>query len=330
MRLMTRFALGTAGAMAFVAATPASAAACSGVTFGSDFAGAYNCNNLGTPTGVSGLLGGVAFLNNNTLLVGGNANSSNGYIASIGVTRDAGNHIIGFSAPSAVYAQAPNIDGGLAFGPGGVLFATGYPTNTLMQFKPGSNTPDKSTNLVGVTSSVGSLQFVPAGFGGAGKMKIVSYSSGEFYDAVLTPDGNGTFNITATKVANISGGPEGMVYVGGANNGFGVNSLLVSEYAAGTVSTYESDANGNPIVASRRVFLSGLSGAEGALIDPLTGDFIFSTFGSGNNIFVVSGFQVPNNPGVPEPASWALMIAGFGMAGGAIRARARKATVSIA
>lgn len=36
--------------------------------------------------------------------------------------------------------------------------------------------------------------------------------------------------------------------------------------------------------------VTGLNGAEGALIDPVTGDFLFSTFGSGNEVFKVTGF----------------------------------------
>ena len=143
MSLKTRFAL--AGALAAFSAMPAMAAPC-GVTFGVDFDGSYSCNNLGTPTDVTGLLGGVTFLDNSTLLVGGNANAGNGYIAQIGVIRDAGNHIIGFSGPSTKYADAPNIDGGLAFGPGGVLFATGYPNNTLLQFKSPATRPSCDTD----------------------------------------------------------------------------------------------------------------------------------------------------------------------------------------
>ena len=324
MILNKRLALAVSGAAAMFAASSASAAPCDGVTFGAGFDGSYTCNNLGTPTGVTGRLGGVQFLNNNTLLVGGEANVDGGYIASISVTRDANNHIIGFGAPSTFFADAPYIDGGLAYGPGGVLFATGYPVNTLLQYKTGSAAPDKVVTLSGVTGSVGALQFVPTGFGGAGSMKIVSYSTGDFYDAVLTPDGNGTYDISTTFVTNISGGPEGIVYVAGMNAGFGVDSLLVSEYGTGIVAAYDNDANGNPLAASRRVFLQGLGGAEGALIDPLTGDFIFSTFGGGNSIYVVSGFVTPPNPGVPEPATWAMLIAGFGMAGSAMRIRFRK------
>lgn len=38
---------------------------------------------------------------------------------------------------------------------------------------------------------------------------------------------------------------------------------------------------------------------------------------------ITLGDVIPGNPGVPEPASWAMMLAGFGIVGGAIRNRRR-------
>ena len=323
---MMRGYLFAAAAMVLVPGA-AQAAPCVGVTFGGTFGTSYSCSTLGTPTGVTGQLGGVTFLNNNTLLIGGNANTSTGYIAQIGVIRDAQNHIIGFSGGSTQYATAPNIDGGLAFGPNGVLFATGFPNNTLLQYKPGSTTPDRIDTLAGNFSSVGTLAFVPAGFAGAGQLKIASYSNGNLADATLTPDGNGTFTVsTSAPIVTLSGGPEGMIYVSGANAGFGgIDNMLVSEYGAGAVGAYQIDANGNPIIGTRQTFLSGLTGAEGAVVDPLTGDFIFSTFGGGNQLFVISGFITPPTPGgVPEPATWAMMLLGFGAIGTMLRRRKGK------
>jgi hypothetical protein len=74
--------------------------------------------------------------------------------------------------------------------------------------------------------------------------------------------------------------------------------MLVSEYGAGQVAAYEVDANGDPIISTRRTFISNLSGADGAFIDPVTGDFLFSTFGSGDRVVVVSGFAKPLPPPV--------------------------------
>jgi hypothetical protein len=54
-------------------------------------------------------------------------------------------------------------------------------------------------------------------------------------------------------------------------------------------------------VGTRTDFITGLSGAEGAFIDPVTGDFLFSTFGGGNSVIRVSGFAVP--PAVPDAES---------------------------
>jgi hypothetical protein len=51
---------------------------------------------------------------------------------------------------------------------------------------------------------------------------------------------------------------------------------LLSEFSAGEIGAYDIDANRDPILATRRDFLTGLTGAEGAVIDPLTGDFLFS------------------------------------------------------
>ena len=68
----------------------------------------------------------------------------------------------------------------------------------------------------------------------------------------------------------------------------------MSEWSANNVAAYEVNGVGDPIVGSRALFISGLDGAEGAVTDPLTGDFLFSTFGAETDVvLVVEGFAAP-------------------------------------
>ena len=69
-----------------------------------------------------------------------------------------------------------------------------------------------------------------------------------------------------------------------------------------------------------------------ALFPPLNGAVTFDSF---TNVFTIDTLATPAtidssafeyalvSPGVPEPATWGLMIVGLGLAGGAMRRRAR-------
>ena len=186
----------------------------------------------------------------------------------------------------------------------------------ISQYRPGlpSAAPDKVIDAaaLGVASSQASLQFIPSTFPGAGLLKGLSWSGGEFYTFAVSPDGTGLFDIpSATLETTIGGGPEGFVYIKDTNPGFPVDSMLVSEFSAGNVAAYTLDAGGNPVPGSRQDFITGLDGAEGAAIDPLTGDFLFSTFGTAeDHLIIVQGF-LPPPPPVPEPSSLLLLAAGL-------------------
>jgi len=295
-------------------------------TIQTPFADSYAFTSLGAPQGVPPFFGGITFLDFDTLLIGGSANTLAGAIYSVDVTRDANNHVTGFAGPATFFAAAPGvaggIDGGLQFHPGSdVLFYTSYADNYLGQIRPGSTAPDSLIDLsaFGVTGSVGTLAFVPTGFAGAGDFIVASYLTSDWYRVGIDFNaGTGTYDVTgASLIGNFPGGPEGIIFVEAGNDDFAVDSVLVSEYASGRISAYELDASGNPVLATRRDFMTGLGGAEGAAFDPFSGDFLFSTFGGNDRVIVVQGLQATEVPvATPEPETlllFALACLGVGL-----------------
>src|SRR5208282_3555702 len=164
---------------------------------------------------------------------------------------------------------------------------------------------------LGIAVSTGALAFVPAGYSGAGQFKVSSYPSGDFYTVTLAADGSGTYNLTsATLQETLTGGPQGFAYVPQGSPLFPAQSILVAEYSNGSVASYTIDANGNPVLASRQDFVTGLTGAEGAAQDPLTGDLFFSTFGGSNQVIEVQGFISPQvNAQIPTLSPWGIVVA---------------------
>jgi hypothetical protein len=259
----------------------------------------YTAVSLGSVPGVPTSYGGLTFKagDPHTILIGGAANQAAGALYEIGVARDGENHITGFVGTAERYADAPYNDGGVTYGPGGVLFLARWPVNELGQLEPGSTTTDKVISLTPfeVSSSLSALAFVPAGYPGAGSLKMVTYSGGNWYDARVVSDGSGTWDLDDVAFqVQIPGGPEGFVYLPPGSPQFDdFSTILVAEYGAGTIAAYEIDDEGDPIVSTRQPFVTGLSGAEGAVVDPLTGDFLFSTFGGQNQVVAVRGFGIP-------------------------------------
>ncbi len=118
--------------------------------------------------------------------------------------------------------------------------------------------------------------------------------------ATLAPSSTvpGAYDVTSIIPGPLlQGGPEGIIYVPAGSPHFPKPSILLSEYSASSVSAWEVDATGDPIPGTRRVFITGLAGAEGAYIEASTGDFFFSTFNGGNRVIVVRGFAAAPCPG---------------------------------
>lgn len=268
------------------------------------FSQSYSLLDLGSVSGVPTPYGGVFILpgDPNSLFIGGSANEAGGALYRVPLARNGQGFITGFTGPAARMADAPYNDGGIVPDPGGLISYVQWPSNNFAQLNLATGLVVNTVPLgaLGVASASAGLAFIPPGYPGAGGLRIVSWSAGEYYEAAYSVGAGGIINVsaaTAVPGSQLAGGPEGWTYVPQGSPKFSAPSIIVSEYSAGSVAVYELDARGNPVIATRRAFMNGLVGAEGAAIDPVSGMFVFSTFGSTNRVIVVRGFTAP--PPVP-------------------------------
>ncbi len=258
--------------------------------------------NLG-PTGV-GSYGGTAIdaAAPNVLMASPWPSTS---LYAIPLVRNAAGQIVGTGTPVPTITVG-GTDGGLAYGPGGVLFGTWFGFNRLNQIKPGSVATDRVDDLapLGVVNTVGACTFVPAGMPGAGRLKVCGWVGAEFHDVPLTPDGNGTFAPgLAGPAISLANDVEGLVYAPPTTPVFG-GQLLVCEWAQGNIAAYQIDANGDPLPATRQLLVGGAPGIGGGTRDPITGDFVFLA-GYGNLLVLRAGSACGTftNYGVASPGA---------------------------
>lgn len=277
-----------------------------GAAWGQTLAPAFGTNYqlvvLGSVPNVPGPYGGLIFLSSDPsrLLIGGSSALPDGRLYSIQVQREANGHIVGFQGSATVFATVPFNEGGLAYAANGVLLVA-RSDNAIGELKPGSSGLDKVVALgsLGATNSPGGLNFVPAGFPGAGQLKLLSTADAEFYTAAFAPDGTGTFNLTGVGSAaqlpyyyslfsSHSREPEAFLYLPPGEPGFtDYRTMLVCETDSGkgltcdgAVAVYPLDSDGAPVPGTRQEFITSVE-PKGATIDPVTGDLLVSTFSCG-------------------------------------------------
>ena len=264
----------------------------------------YTLTDLGSIPDLPSRYGGLTIRPDqpNTLYICGYANESQGNLYTVALVRDpTTHHITGFEGSAILYSPAPDNDGGLLFAPNGTLLFTRYSMNHLGQILPNNTYITTFLTEYGISSSVGSVTLVPAGYPGAGNLIIASYNAAIFYNVPYTIDGAGLYIIgnktDEVSVVGIANGPEGIAYVPPGSAAFPNPSIAVSSYGDGTVMVFEVGSEGLPEPATAREMVTGLTGAEGALIDPVTGDFLFSTFGGGDKVIRIAGFEAPSAVG---------------------------------
>jgi RHS repeat-associated protein len=261
-----------------------------GVEIGDRFKTNYAPYNLGLPNGVPGPVGPMVFLpgDPDTILIGGGIASCGGSIYKVKVLRGEGGHIIGFDDDAnpdtpyvaEFYRYAPYLNG-IAYAPDGSLIATNRKS-----------------------SPFGGIGFVPDGIAGAGQLKSTgSWPNTGFYTHTYL--GNGQFN-NSIQSGLVEPGAGSFVYR--PNTAFNFEQgaeVLITDPQGDRVLAYELDSAGNPIFGTQDVFLKDLDVAVGAVVDPFTGDVLFSSAGmelpdGTNTIVAVRGLGpvTGNEPGL--------------------------------
>ena len=270
-----------------------------------EFAELYTTYELGPVPGIpeDARLGGcvISFDDPNTLLIAGYSEAASGKIYSIGVERGNCDHIVGFNGVAAVVANTPYIDANLIYVKSGLLFYSEWPVNNISQLLPGANAPARTTALdpLGIANSIGGIGFVPPGYVDAGGMRLLSWPGGEWNHLERQPDGELFTLSNPQQTATLENGPGGFAYIPKGSPGFDQDHLIVSEWSTDTVGVYQIDAQGDPTPPSRKDFFTAFPRPWGAYFEPLTGDFIFLTWGAGvDRMYIVQGFKAP--PPIPQ------------------------------
>ncbi|WP_413168020.1 calcium-binding protein [Capilliphycus salinus ALCB114379] len=277
----------------------------------SDFYSSQSLGQISLETGenIPSGYGGIAFLDSDTLLVTGDPFTPEATIYEVDLLRDpVTNSITGYAGPATFFAEAPGIgilnsdpeadvgglDGGLVVAPNGTLLYSTWPDNSIGQILPGSTAPDEFIDLTALgvdPPSTGGLTIVPEGISGEGRLKITSFETSNFYDALLIPNDDGTYDITLEGSVDLTPadgtftGLEGIAYVDESYPNFTADSVLVVEYSTSSITAFEVDELGNPILETERTFLEDFPSGSvyGLAVDPVTGDLLF-TVDAGNSL----------------------------------------------
>ncbi|NER35197.1 MAG: DUF4114 domain-containing protein [Oscillatoria sp. SIO1A7] len=270
----------------------------------------YTAYTLEKPRGISGIASAITFLDANTMLVAGGAASGGGGFFKVKVLRGEGGHVIGFdndADPESPYfaeffAEAPYNDASVVSTPEGAILANMWPPSGVHILKEGG-APNAT-----LPEALGGMTFVPAGLPGEGQLKAVAkWPNSTFYTVNYSqdgtfPDGSPSIKIDSLDVETAVGiGPGSFIYPLLGAPEFATPGLLMAEWDANGIYAYEVDSDGNPIAASRELFMP-YHGVWGATVDPITGDFLFTPWSGGGGITIVRGLGQPadNEPGMPN------------------------------
>jgi hypothetical protein len=122
---------------------------------------------------------------------------------------------------------------------------------------------------------------------------------GRWYHLEVAPDGP-LLGVTGLGPPGVlANEPGGFAYVPAGSPGFERQSLIVAEWrrfdpSQDRVAVYEVDDQGDPLQGTRREFFRRFPRPWGAYFEPVTGDYLFLSWGTfDDHVYVVQGFVPP-------------------------------------
>jgi hypothetical protein len=171
------------------------------------------------------------------------------------------------------------------------------------------------TSATGPIASPGEVSFTFNAAAGAGTAAFD-------VDGFLSIDG---FNSCCDDIFNLDVNNVLTYSASFALGGVGSNRVFIAPAGA-----TQNPVSFGPFEGGRATISVPLTLAQGS--NTLTFRYTGFPQGTADEAFGISNLVVSGNAiisGVPEPATWAMMIGGFGMVGGAMRSARRKAKVSV-
>src|SRR5262249_20208798 len=153
--------------------------------------------SLGPAPGVPAPLGGsvISSSDPNTLLIAGASERADGAIYAIKVKRNPCGHIYAFDGTAQLKATTPYVDASLVYTPNDELLVIALLTSSTAPYR----SIDIPTHGM-VRGGLGSIGYIPPGFGGAGGLRGASQPEGYWYHINLAADGS-LFSITGSLMA---------------------------------------------------------------------------------------------------------------------------------
>jgi len=171
-----------------------------------------------------------------------------------------------------------DVGGGLASGPGGVLFYSTTQGN-LGEYFNGTSMLVSLTDPLNSAAGVSALGFLPIGT--SSQLVVAFAGTNNWYLVSLAPNANGLYNASVGSLLFSGIEATSFVYTPAApSSGFATAGILVGDSATQMLSFYGLNAQGNVTGPGTYVIDTSGNGSipgYGLARDPNTGDFLFTT-----------------------------------------------------